>query len=122
VLRCLVAAADTPEVGGRSLDLAGPDIVSYQELIERIRDHMLLSRPALRLPRLTMTPIASRVSAVIAGEEHALIGPLMAGLETDLLPRPDHALELLHVRPHRLDAAIERALRDWEVTEPLRGR
>lgn len=122
VLRCLVAAAGTPEVGGRSLDLAGPDTVSYQELIERIRDQMLLSRPALRLPRLTMTPIASRVSAVIAGEEHALIGPLMAGLETDLLPRPDRALELLHVRPHRLDAAIERALRDWEVTEPLRGR
>ena len=76
----------------------------------------------LQLPRLTLTPIASRVSAVIAGEEHALIGPLMDGLETDLLPRPELATELLGVRRHTLDAAIERALRDWELTEPLAGR
>jgi uncharacterized protein YbjT (DUF2867 family) len=122
VLSCLVEAAGAPDVGGRSLDLAGPDTVTYQELIERIRDRMLLSRPALRLPALTLTPIASRVSAVITGEEHALIGPLMAGLETDLLPRPERALDALRVRPHRLDAAIERALRDWEIIEPLRGR
>jgi uncharacterized protein YbjT (DUF2867 family) len=122
VLSCLVAAAGDPLAGGRSLDVAGPDVVSYQQLIERIRDHLLLSRPALRLSRLTLTPIASRVSALIAGEEHALIGPLMAGLQSDLLPRPELALELLGVRAHRLDAAIERALRDWEVTEPLRGR
>ncbi len=97
-------------------------MVTYQELIERIRDHLLLNRPAVRLPGLTLTPIASRVSALIAGEEHALIGPLMAGLETDLLPRPQLALEVLGLRPHRLDAAIERALRDFELTEPLRGR
>ena len=122
VLRCLVAAASDPRAAGRSLDLAGPDVVTYQQLIERIRDHLLLNRPALRLPGLTLTPIASRLSAVIAGEEHALIGPLMASLESDLLPRPERALELLGVRAHRLDAAIERALRDWEVTEPLRGR
>jgi uncharacterized protein YbjT (DUF2867 family) len=122
VLSCLVRAADDRAVSGRSLDVAGPEIVTYQGLIERIRDHLLLARPGVRLPRLSLTPIASRVSAVIAGEEHALIGPLMAGLETDLLPRPEPALEALGVRPHRLDAAIERALRDWEVVEPLRGR
>jgi uncharacterized protein YbjT (DUF2867 family) len=122
VLGCLVRAASNTEAGGRSLDVAGPEVVTYQELIERIRDQLLLGRPSVRLPRLSLTPIASRVSAVIAGEEHALIGPLMAGLETDLLPRPELALDLLGVRPHRLDAAIERALRDWEVVEPLRGR
>lgn len=122
VLGCLVASADAPQVGGQSLDLAGPDVVTYQELIERIRDHLLLARPALRIPRLTLTPIASRVSAAIAGEEHALIGPLMAGLETDLLPGQPLATDLLQVRPHALDAAIERALRDWELTEPLGGR
>jgi uncharacterized protein YbjT (DUF2867 family) len=122
VLCCLVRAAGDASVGGRSLDLAGPEVVTYQELIERIRDLLLLSRPALRLPRLSLTPIASRVSALIAGEQHALVGPLMAGLETDLLPRPELALDALGVRPHRLDAAIERALRDWEAAEPLRGR
>ncbi|HET9094224.1 MAG TPA: NmrA family NAD(P)-binding protein [Solirubrobacteraceae bacterium] len=122
VLRCLTQAATDPRVGGRSLDIAGAEIVTYAQLITRIRDLMLLDRPTVRLPGLTLTPIASRVSAVIAEEEHALIGPLMAGLESDLLPRPALALELLGLRPHALDAAIERALRDWESTEPLRAR
>jgi uncharacterized protein YbjT (DUF2867 family) len=122
VIAALAAAAAAPPVAGRSLDLAGPDVVTYQQLIERIRDHMLLGRPSLKLPGPSLTPLASRVSALIAGEEHALIGPLMAGLESDLLPRSELALPTLGLRPHRLDAAIERALRDWETSESLRGR
>ena len=122
VLRCLTVSATDPRVAGRSLDLAGPETLTYGQLIERIRDHLILDRAMLKLARLSLTPIASRIAAVIAGEDHALIGPLMAGLETDLLPRSELALDVLSLRPHGLDAAIERALRDWEVTEPLRGR
>ena len=122
VMRCLIECVTAPQVAGRSLDLAGPDVVSYRELIERIRDHLLLDRPALQLPRLTLTPIASRISAIIADEQHALIGPLMEGLESDLLPRQPLVTDVLGMRSHSLDAAIERALRDWERTEPLRGR
>lgn len=122
VLTCLTRAATATKAGGRALDLAGPDVVTYGELIARIRDQLMLDRPVLNIPRFTLTPIASRVSAVIAGEEHALIGPLMAGLGTDLLPREELATELLGVRRHTLDAAIERALREWELTEPLRAR
>ncbi len=122
VTACLARSAASQAVAGRSLDVAGPETVTYTELIERIRDHLLLSRPTVTLRRLTLTPIASRVSAVIAGEQHALIGPLMEGLTTDLLPRPELATVLLQVRRHTLDSAIERALRDWELTEPLGGR
>ena len=47
----------------------------------------------------------------------------MAGLRGDLIPREDHADELLHVRLHTFDAAVEHALREWERHEPLaRGR
>jgi uncharacterized protein YbjT (DUF2867 family) len=122
VVRCLAAAADDPRVSGQSLDLAGRETVTYGALIERISDHMLLRRPVINLPYFTVTPIASRVSAVIAGEEHALIGPLMEGLRTDLLPRDERAFEVLGVRRHSLDGAIERALRDWEASESLRAR
>jgi uncharacterized protein YbjT (DUF2867 family) len=122
VLRSLVESATATQVAGRSVDLTGPDVVSYGELIDRIREHLVLERPTINLPRLTLTPIASRVSAIVAGEDHALIGPLMDGLASDLLPRPESATELLGIRPHSLDAAIERALRDWELAEPLRGR
>ena len=102
--------------------MGGPDTVSYGELIDRIRHHMLVDRPTLRFRRLTLTPIASRVAALIAGEEYELIGPLMDSLEHDLLPRDDRAAQLLRVRLHSLDAAIEHALRDWESREQLAAR
>ena len=63
------------------------------------------------------------MAAAVAGEAHEPIGPLMAGLEGDLLARDDHADALMGVRLHRFDAAVERALRDWEAAgEPLAAR
>jgi uncharacterized protein YbjT (DUF2867 family) len=122
VLAFLVAGATSPAVDGPlSLDIAGPDVVTYGELVERIRDALLVGRPPIRLG-FNLTPVASVVAAAIAGEDHALIGPLMAGLDGDLLPRDMRAADVLGVRLHRLDAAIERALRDWEAVEELRAR
>ncbi len=122
VIEMLARAATRDEVCGQSLDLGGPDTVTYGELIDRIGDHMLLARPTISFKRLTLTPIASRVSAFIAGERHELIGPLMESLAEDLLPRDSRATELLDVRLHSLDAAIEHALAEWEATEPLAAR
>jgi uncharacterized protein YbjT (DUF2867 family) len=123
VIELLAHAATADAVAGRSLDVAGPDVVSYGELMERIRDLLLLRRPLLRLRR-TPAPaaLASRVAAAIAGERHELVGPLMAGLATDLLPRDDATATLLGVRLHSLDAAIEHALGEWEADEPLAAR
>ncbi len=118
----LVAAAASPAVAGRSLDAVGPDIVSYGDLIDRIADLMLIDRPAVRLTRFSLTPIASRIAAIIAGEQPELVEPLMESLESDLLPRDAIATELLAVRLHSLDAAIEHALREWEATQALAAR
>jgi nucleoside-diphosphate-sugar epimerase len=122
IVEVLARCATALEVAGRRLDVAGPDVVSYGELIERIADHMLVSRPGLRFKRVSATPIASRVAAVVAGEEWELVGPLMESLDTDLLPRQVEAAALLGVRRHSLDAAIEHALADWEREEPLAAR
>ena len=122
VIELLARAATSDLVHGLSLDAAGPEVVSYGELIDRIREQMLVSRPTVGLTRLSLTPIASRISALIAGEEHSLIGPLMESLESDLLPRDNRGARLLGVRLHSVDAAIERALREWEATEPLAAR
>ncbi len=122
VVEMLARAATANGVCERSFDVGGPDVVSYGELIERIRDHMLLGRPTVSFKRLTLTPIASRISALIAGERHELIGPLMESLNGDLLIQDEAAVELFGVRMHSLDAAIEHALREWEAAEPLAAR
>ena len=122
VLAMLVESATSEAAAGEALDIGGPDVVTYGELIERIRDLMLVGRPTLSFKRLTVTPIASRISAIVAGEEHALIGPLMESLNGDLLPRDERAAELLDVRLHSLDAAIEHSLWEWEQVERLAAR
>lgn len=122
VTELLIRSATSDAVAGLALDVGGPDVVSYGELIERIADLMLVDRPAVRFKRLTVTPIASRVAALIAGEDANFIEPLMQSLATDLLPQDNHATELLKVRLHSLDAAIEHALGEWEGSEPLAAR
>jgi uncharacterized protein YbjT (DUF2867 family) len=107
--------------GALSLDIAGPDTVTFAQLVERIRDALLLGRPRVNLP-VTMTAVGSRVAAAITGEDPGLVGPLMGSLTADLLPRDDRAAELFGVRLHRFNAAIERALREWETVEELAGR
>jgi len=122
IVEMLARAATNDAVCGQSLDAGGPDLVSYGELIDRIADHMLVRRPTVSFQRLMVTPIASRIAASIAGENHELIGPLMESLDHDLLPRDDRTAAVLKVRLHSLDAAIEHALREWEATERLAAR
>ena len=117
----LAAAATNDEIGGETLDIGGPDVLTYQQMIGQIREALVLYRPTLGL-NVSLTPIASRVAATLAGEDHELVGPLMEGLTGDLVIRDDHAAELLGVRLHSFDSAVEHALREWEATEPLRAR
>jgi uncharacterized protein YbjT (DUF2867 family) len=122
VLSFLVNAATSEAAAGQSLDIAGPDVLTYGEMVQRIADLMLVGRPSLRL-RFGGGALASQVAAAVGGETTELIGPLMEGLSGDLLPRDTRAAELLGVRLHHFDAAVERALREWEATgEPLAAR
>jgi nucleoside-diphosphate-sugar epimerase len=122
VVELLARAADAPQVAGESLDIAGPEVLSYGAMIERICDHMLVARPEIRLGSFQATPLTSRIASALAGEDHELVGPLMEGLSHDLLPRDDRAAGLLGVRRHSFDAAVEHALRVWEEREPLKAR
>ncbi|HEX7610480.1 MAG TPA: NAD(P)H-binding protein [Solirubrobacteraceae bacterium] len=117
----MLAACMTAPLAGRTLDVGGPDVLSYGEILGRIAESMLVGRPALRL-RVNLTPVAARVAAAIAGEDPDLVLPLMEGLQGDLLPAEDHAAELLGVRLHSFDSAVEHALAEWEEHEPLAAR
>ena len=117
VLAFLVNAASVEAAAGRSLDIAGPDVLTWGEMIERIRDLLILGRPGVRLP-ISLTGVASRVGAAIAGEDPEFIAALMGSLGHDLLPRDDDAAPMLGVRLHSFDRAVERALREWEELEP----
>jgi uncharacterized protein YbjT (DUF2867 family) len=121
IVAMLAAAATVPGAAGQTLDVGGPDVLTYGETIARIAELMLVSRPALGVG-VSATPLTARVVAVIAGEDPELMVPLMESLEGDLLPADDRAAELLDVRLHSFDSAVEHALSEWEEVEPLAAR
>jgi uncharacterized protein YbjT (DUF2867 family) len=117
----LLLAAASAQIGSRSLDVGGPDVLSYGEMIQRIAELMLVSRPAVGLG-VSATALTARVAAAIAGEEPDLVLPLMEGLAGDLLGADDRAAELLGVQLHSFDSAVEHALGEWERAERLAAR
>ena len=117
----LAAAATASAIEGESLDIAGPEVLSYGAMIERIAALLLRPRAATPLPSAfgaLGTALAARVSST-PGE---LLGPLMASLGGDLLADDSRARERLRVRLHSFDAAVEHALRQWEALDPGRAR
>lgn len=120
VIEMLAACVAAP-VGGRSFEVGGPDVLSYGQMLRRIAELMLVRRPALRLP-VTMTGLTGRIVSALVSEEPELVVPLMEGLQGDLLAADGDAAELLGVRLHSFDAAVERALAEWEEFEPLAAR
>ena len=121
VIEYLARAPQTAEAAGRSLDVVGPDVLTYSDMILRIAEAMGVGRAPLGL-RTTQTPAASAVVARITEQPLELVRPLMESLEHDLLPRDDQAERIFGLRLHAFDRAVEHALREWESTETLAAR
>jgi uncharacterized protein YbjT (DUF2867 family) len=121
IVEMLAACASHRSVGGRALDVGGPDVLTYGEMMERIAELMMLGRPSVGLG-VTITPIAARLAAVVADEHPELVLPLMEGLGADLLPAGEETADILGVELHSFDSAVEHALYEWEKVEQLAAR
>jgi uncharacterized protein YbjT (DUF2867 family) len=122
VIEFLARTSQVPEAAGRSLDVTGPDLMTYGRMIERIAEALGVGRLPLGFNR-SLTPPASAVVAAVTGQPLELVRPLMESLETDLLPRDgDEAPRLYGLRPHSFDRALDHALAEWERLEPLGAR
>lgn len=111
----------TPAAAGRSLDIAGPDTLTYGEIVHGIAELMGVARPRLgAVP--SAPPVASAVVAAVTEQPLELVRPLMESLEHDLLPRDDEAARLFGLRLRGFERAVERALAEWERSEPLAAR
>ena len=122
VVEFLARTPQVPEAAGRSLDVTGPDVMTYGDMIERIAEAMGVGRVPLGINR-SLTPPASAVVAAVTGQPLELVRPLMESLESDLLPRdPGEAPRLYGLRPHPFDRALDHALAEWERAESLGAR
>jgi uncharacterized protein YbjT (DUF2867 family) len=124
-VECLVRAPLIDATAGRSIDLVGPDMLTYAEILSGIASELEIDRPGLNLPVFT-APAFGAVAAAIAGSDVDLVRALMGSLNADVLPRSGRAAqemtELFGVTPLPFVRAVRRALADWERSEPLSGR
>lgn len=122
VIDFLARTPSVPEAAGRALDIVGPEVLAYREMLERIAEMMGVGRASLAI-KASLTPPASAVVAAVTGQPIELVRPLMESLESELLPRdPDEAAELYALHPRGFDRAVEHALGEWEAVEPLAAR
>jgi uncharacterized protein YbjT (DUF2867 family) len=124
-IQCLVRTPLIDATAGRSIDLVGPDALTYAEILQGLAGELELDRPEVDLPIFT-APAFAAVASAIAGADTDLVRALMGSLEADVLPRSEHAAEemaeLYGITPLPFARAVRRALADWEGEEPLRGR
>ena len=125
VVQCLVRAPLIDATSGRSIDIVGPDVLTYAEILEGIAAELEIDRPPVQLPVFT-APAFAAVAARIAGSDADLVRALMGSLNADVLPRSEHAAEdvadTFGIAPVRYRRAVRRALADWEREEPLSAR
>ena len=118
----LARTPGVPEAAGRSLDIAGPDVVTYRAMIERIAESMGVGRMPVGLG-FSLTPPASAVVSAVTDQPLELVRPLMESLEHQLLPRDaDEAPAIYGIRPLPFGRAVDRALGEWERREELAAR
>ena len=122
VVEYLARTPSVPEAAGRALDVVGPDVLAYGEMLERIAEMMGVGRASVGI-KASLTPPASAVVAAVTGQPLELVRPLMESLQSELLPRdPDEAADLYGLHPRSFDRAVEHALAEWEAVEPLGAR
>jgi uncharacterized protein YbjT (DUF2867 family) len=111
LLDLLVAVVDDPRAAWQILDVGGPDVCSYGDLVARVRGARG-GRPAARIPVPYLPPeIAATGAAVLSRLDPALVLPLLRSAEEDAVVRDTHARDLypdLATTP--LDDAIAEAL------------
>ena len=115
VLAYLVECLRVPETVGRTLDIGGPDIVSYQTLMRIMAEERGLPR-RLVIPIPVLTPYLSSLwIQFVTPLSHRIARPLAEGLRNRVVCRNDDAARLMPQRLLGVREAIRLALRQLEL-------
>jgi uncharacterized protein YbjT (DUF2867 family) len=114
VLEYLVQAAERPEADGREVQIGGPDVLTYSELLDLMAD-VLGTRRRPKLPVPLLTPrLSSLWIGLITPVDAGVARPLIESLASDTVVTDPEPASLFDVKPMpTLDAL--RLAREEEV-------
>ena len=130
VLAYLVACLDIPATIGRTLDIGGPEVVTYRRMMEMLAEELRLRRRIV-IPVPVLTPrLSSLWIHLVTPVTHRIARPLAEGLRNRVVCRDDLALRLMPQILIPVREAMRRALEqerlgqvetDWTDAGPMPG-
>jgi len=109
ILAYLTAAVRTPESSGKVIDIGGPEVITYRDMMLRLADILGLKRFLIQVPVLTprlssywvnlVTPIPAQIARA-----------LIEGLRHETICENDLARQIFDIEPTNFDKAVRLAL------------
>jgi uncharacterized protein YbjT (DUF2867 family) len=120
VVAYLRSAPDVPESEGREVQIGGPNVLSYGEMLDRMA-HALGKEPRPKVPVPLLTPrLSSLWIGLVTPVDAGVARPLVEGLSTPTTVTDPSGAEAFEVEPMSFPEALRRALA--EDPEVLRAR
>ncbi len=114
VIDYLAAAPAVDASTGREVQLGGPDVLSYGEMLDRMAD--ALDKPRRpRVPVPLLTPwLSSLWIGLVTPVDAGVARPLVEGLRSETVVTDASGMELFDVEPTGFDEALRRAIAEDE--------
>jgi uncharacterized protein YbjT (DUF2867 family) len=120
VLAYLTAAPDLPESAGQEIQIGGPDVLPYGEMLDRMAA-ALGRRPRPKLPVPLLTPrLSSLWIGLVTPVDAGVARPLIEGLSTKTIVTDTSGAKLFNITPQAFEDALERAVADDSATGTTR--
>jgi uncharacterized protein YbjT (DUF2867 family) len=111
VLAFLRAAPHTPQSEGREIQIGGPDVMSYGDMLRTVARALGRREPAM-VPVPLVTPrLSSLWIGLVTPVDAGVARPLIEGLSTETVVTDASGAELFDVDPAPFDATVRAALR-----------
>jgi uncharacterized protein YbjT (DUF2867 family) len=116
VIEYLSRAPEIPKSIGREVQIGGPDVLSYGEMLERMARAMG-RRPRLMVPVPLITPwLSSLWIGLVTPVDANVARPLVEGLKTATVVGDPSGAEPFGIVPASFDEALERAVAEESST------
>jgi uncharacterized protein YbjT (DUF2867 family) len=110
VVAYLQAAPDTPASEGRTIEIGGPDVITYGDML-RVTARELGRREPVMLPVPLLTPkLSSLWVGLVTPVDAGVARPLIEGLSTETVVTDRGGAELLDIDPAPFRESVRRAL------------
>jgi uncharacterized protein YbjT (DUF2867 family) len=106
----LAAAPHVEAAAGREVEIGGPDVVSYGDMLD-LMAYALGRRPRPKLPVPLITPrLSSLWIGLVTPVDAGVARPLIEGLSTPTIVRDHSGMDLFDVEPRPLAETLARAI------------